>query len=351
MERIFSGAAGRLHISEPEMYVNNEARKRSGHMSHAMVEYAPGKILDFNSNCSGARFGGHSAFGFIEYRRSEDGGRTWSAARILPYSMDILLEGIYTVSVEKAVVCGGVITLFLLRNTQQEPVCCEPWDTPQYIQSRDFGMTWTEPEEFSPWKGRIYDAVVRDGAIYVLEFCNEYFVGEKPEDVYRLFRSDDNGKTFAEVSAVGLDAKGLAYGALQFRPDGSLLAYACHIGDGYRLPACLSRDCGKTWEPLPVRRLDKGIRNIQVSRLGNGYVMHGRAYLGAEYGKGLVVYTSADGIEWDEGILLEPEKLSCYYSNNLLLKDDAGRERLLVQYSDAYWRACVNVMHMWLTLE
>ena len=78
MDKVFDGIAGRLHISDPEMYVNNEARSRSGHMSHAMVEYAPGKIIAFNSNCSAVRYEGHSAFGWIEYRYSEDGGKTWS---------------------------------------------------------------------------------------------------------------------------------------------------------------------------------------------------------------------------------------------------------------------------------
>ena len=32
---------GNIKFSEPKVFVDNEARKRSGHMSHAMVEYAP----------------------------------------------------------------------------------------------------------------------------------------------------------------------------------------------------------------------------------------------------------------------------------------------------------------------
>lgn len=366
-EILWKGAAGTLHIGEPELYVDNQSRKRSGHMSHAMVEYAPGKILAFNSNCSAVRLGGHAAFGFLECRRSEDGGRTWSEPFVPEWSMKALLDGIYTFSAEKAVAVNGVITVFLLRNTQKREICCEPWLTPMYIRSFDGGATWTEPMEFSKYPGRIYDAQTFNGAIYVLEFCNEWFFSETAEmaaarkagtyntwseDIcYRLFRSDDAGETFSEAGIPDLDSKGYAYGNLQFRPDGSLLVYSCCIHDGFNMGMALSSDFGKTWTRLPVCRLDKGIRNVQVSRLGGGYVMHGRAFLDSSWGKGFVMYTSADGIAWDEGILLESEKLACYYSNNLLLKDEDGKERLLVQYSDSYDGARVNVMHRILTLE
>ena len=38
-------------IETPTVYVDNEARRRSGHMSHAMAEFAKGSFIDFNSNC------------------------------------------------------------------------------------------------------------------------------------------------------------------------------------------------------------------------------------------------------------------------------------------------------------
>ena len=41
-----------VKVGEPELYVDNESRGRSGHMTHAMAEFAPGKMIDFNSNCS-----------------------------------------------------------------------------------------------------------------------------------------------------------------------------------------------------------------------------------------------------------------------------------------------------------
>lgn len=356
MDRVFIGAAGKLHISEPELYVDNQARRRSGHMSHAMIEYQPGRIIDFNSNCSAVRSFGHSAFGWIEYRYSDDYGRHWSEAHDLPYSRQEFFDGNHTISIEKGVGLDGVITLFAVRNSQFSQICCEPWSSPTVLQSYDFGKTWTEPVEFCQYAGRIYDAVVHDGIIYAMIFCNEYHIGEKPEHVYRLYRSLDNGKSFEEVSIVDIETIGHAYGALQFRPDGSLIAYSNNITNGYLLSQSISLDLGRTWEPLADVKLSEGIRNIQISPLGPGYVMHGRGFRSARYGKGLVVYTSKDALHWDGGILLEPDKGSCYYSNNVRLVKPDGTETLLVQYSDIYKDdpvnfKTVNVMHMFLHFE
>lgn len=353
MSVVFEGVAGKLCFSEPEVYVDNQARRRSGHMSHAMVEYEPGKILCFNSNCSAERCLGHSAYGWIEYRFSEDYGRTWSEIHELPYAKEEFYDGVYTISIEKAVICNGVITIFALRNSQFTQICCEPWDTPWYLQSYDNGKTWTEAREFSPYKGRIYDAVVKDGVIYALEVCNEEHICTKPENVYRLYCSYDNGTTFQEIGIVDINTPGHAYGALQFLDDGSLAAYACNIGNGFELDASISRDLGKSWERVPTIKLAKGIRNIQIARMKNGFVMHGRGcHPEAPYGRGFVFYTSKDGFTWDEGILLEEFKASCYYSNNLLLCEPGEKEKLLVQYSELYGGIKkVNVKHLFLTLE
>ena len=81
--------------------------------------------------------------------------------------------------------------------------------------------------------------------------------------------------------------------------------------------------------------------------------MHGRGcHPEAPYGRGFVFYTSKDGFTWDEGILLEEFKASCYYSNNLLLCEPGEKEKLLVQYSELYGGIKkVNVKHLFLTLE
>jgi hypothetical protein len=224
------------------------------------------------------------------------------------------------------------------------------------LQSHDYGKTWTEPVQFCGYVGRLYDAVVQDGIIYAVIFCNDMHVGVKPEHVYRLYRSCDNGKSFQLLSIIDIEGIGHSYGALQFRPDGSLIAYSNNIWNGYLLSQSISEDCGKTWKRLPDARLSEGIRNVQISRLGPGYVIHGRGYRDSPYGKGLVVYTSKDALNWDDGILLEPDKPSCYYSNNLRLVKPDGSETLLVQYSELYKDdpvndKTVNVMHRFMHFE
>ena len=64
------------------LFVDHSPTDRSGHLGHALVEYADGKILAFYPNCSNDNKG-HSAVGWMEYKRSEDGGKTWSDPEVL----------------------------------------------------------------------------------------------------------------------------------------------------------------------------------------------------------------------------------------------------------------------------
>ena len=91
-EQTVKGTLFDLHLSAPQVYADNEARDRSGHMSHAMVLTKTGKLLDFNSNCSAYRANGHAAFGWVEYRVSGDKGVTFSEARPFPFSVDEFLR-------------------------------------------------------------------------------------------------------------------------------------------------------------------------------------------------------------------------------------------------------------------
>ena len=88
------------------MFVDHEKNHRSGHLSHALVEYKKGCVMAFYSNCSATRnkwAPGHNGFGWLEYKRSTDGGKTWDKARVFPYSWDSFINQPFTVSCEKAV--------------------------------------------------------------------------------------------------------------------------------------------------------------------------------------------------------------------------------------------------------
>ncbi len=337
-------------LEEPTVYVDNEKRGRSGHMTHALAEFAPGQFINFNSSCSNVRLYGHSAFGFVEYRISRDSGKTYSDVYELEYSKKTLMDGLYSISVEKAVACkNGRLVAFCLRNTQVDPVCCEPWISPMYIVSDDQGESWSQPKELSPYEGRPYDALYHDGSIYVLHYCNPHFLGTKPEHVYRIYKSDDDGESFYEHSVIPFDTTRRGYGSIIFDEKGILHAYAYNEGDECHMDHAVSSDCGKTWSVLEPCFLAHGIRNPQTGFVDGVFVLHGRA----KEVEGFVLYTSEDATNWDEGCMLINKKGGgAYYSNNLTLRDENG-SFLLVQFSHPYAEPAttpyelsqVNVMH------
>ena len=339
-----------IKVEEPELYVDNKSRGRSGHMTHAMVEFAPGKLIDFNSNCSAKIYRGHSTFGWVEYRISEDGGETFSDIKELPYSKESLYDGIHTISVEKAVGCDdGSIVAICLRNDAH--ALCQPWDTPMVIKSLDGGNSWSAPRELCSYKGRVYDACYYEGDIYALEFCNDgtgNFLGEKEEHLYRIFISHDNGENFDELCMVPLETCGRGYGAMLFDDSGRLHVYTYNINDASHPDHIISTDKGVSWGKADVCYLKEGIRNPQVAQMDGIYLLHGRN----AGSSGFVLYSSEDGQNWDEGTYLGDKHGGCYYSNNIVLKDEDGNNRLLVQYSEVYGvEHCVNIMHRWITVE
>lgn len=334
-----------VEFDTPQIYVNNQARKRSGHMTHALAEFAPGCIINFNANSSPVRADGHAAYGWVEYRISRDAGKTYGEVQTLPYSWEAFLDGVFTVSVEKCVACDdGSLVALCLRNGMLQPVCCEPWLSPTYIRSFDQGKTWTEPKELSPRPGRIYDALYKDGEIYVMHCCGEYFLNQEAEDEhYRLYKSTDNGESFEEVSIIPFPQARRSYGSMIFDENGRLHAYAYNDIKEREMDHAVSDDNGKTWTLLAPCYLAKSIRNPQVGYVDGVYVLHGRS----EGALGFVFYTSTDGTSWDDGIFfnLWDHPIGQYYSNNITLEDEQGKF-LLVQYSESYdGSGRVNIWH------
>lgn len=330
-------------FEQPTVYVDNEARRRSGHMTHAMAEFAPNCFVDFNSNCSAVRHDGHMPYGWVEYRVSRDGGNSYSESRDLAYSVESFLDGIHSISVEKAVGCDdGSVVAFCLRNSALEPSYCEPWDTPTVIRSMDGGETWTEPVECIPYAGRIYDALYHKGVIYVYIFCNEHFLGSTEEHKYRVYKSVDNGLTFEEASVVPFDTFKRGYGSIIFDENDRLHAFAYIQSDESVIDHAVSDDYGVTWQVLEQCPVPEGVRNPQTALLDGVFLLHGRT---ADT-EGFVFYTSEDATHWDSGTVVA-RTVPCgqYYSNNLNLSDEQGNF-LLVQYSESYNGSRVNVKHM-----
>ena len=351
---ILSNENPRIVFTGKETFVDHEKNNRSGHLGHAMVECNDGSIIAFYSNCageSGIEWGhpGHSMFGWVEYKRSFDHGLTWGEAKILPYSYETFLQGVHRIGCEKAVCCDdGTIVVFCLRSLG---MYFEPYDTPVCVLSHDYGETWSEPISVSDERGRMYDAIYRDGRIYLLEFCystEKGFICAEEGKFYKIFASDDNGQSFYEYTTIPFNTIGHAYGNMIFRPDGSLVFYGYNEKDEYNLTALISPDGGKTWgEPfkMPVAKI---ARNPQVGYVNGMYILQGRS----EGGFNFVAYYSKDGIHWDEGTKINEGHVGgCYYSNNITVHDADGKERLLMQYSESYYIAKTNIIHAWVDVE
>ncbi len=344
------------------IFVDHQAQGRSGHMSHALVEYKKGHVLAFYSNCSRNRNRGHSGFGWIEYKRSTDGARTWDEGRKLGYAWDAFLNEPFTVSCEKAVSpAENEIVVFCTRNLN--PNGWEPYMEPVALKSTDGGETWSAPISVSSERGRIYDAIFEDGVIYVLMLHNPDFDAHEPEHRYFVYESLDGGASFHVKSELPGDNMKHAYGSMEMTEDGRLMVWTYSRADEYNLDYFISLDRGATWAETGKSFCAKRIRNPQVTRVRGGYILHGRS--GCETRElpiHFVLYTSEDGIHWDEGeyLCLGLPRAGAFYSNNLVLDEADGSQRVLIQ-SSVPWKdwlgesgegdGRVNIAHWILDIE
>ena len=294
----------------------------------------------------------------MEYKRSEDGGITWSEPYILEYSKHIYEIGRkegkkYAVMCEKAVSPeDNLIVLFNLECDYTNG--WHPHRIPTYLISKDGGYKWSEPKLLGDKPGRIYDALYHNGCIFVLEFCNDTartFYGSLPEHTYLLYVSTDNGETFTLRSVLPFDTKGRAYGTMEILTDGSLIVYVYTINDEYHLDYVISKDMGYTWSKVNTSFFEKKIRNPQMTAFKNGFILHGRSGCYGDENGHFVLYTSKDGINWDSGIYLCRKKagLGAYSNNVVVHSPETGKEvGVIIQASYAYEDHKTNILHWYL---
>ena len=154
----------------------------------------------------------------------------------------------------------GSIVAFCLRNSMEDPVCCEPWGTPVAVRSTDEGRTWEVLGDVPLPEGVGY---IKCHEPHVIELANGDLLGairvETPFDVY-LSRSTDGGKTWSTMEDVG--CKGSPPHLLRH----SSGAIICVVGyrdyapktnhPGYGQRCMISYDEGKTWDTNLIIRDD-----------------------------------------------------------------------------------------------
>ena len=79
------GVVGGDHRAGGRRRVEDNVAGSVGHVGHGLATFGKGKIIDFYANYAFERCGGHSAFGWMEYRISTDAGKTFSLISHVDY--------------------------------------------------------------------------------------------------------------------------------------------------------------------------------------------------------------------------------------------------------------------------
>lgn len=253
----------------------------------------------------------------------------------------------------------------------------EKWEKqrpPVYFLSHDHGQTWNGPREFDK-SAKVDDiaytmdtSFVKDGEIFII------FRGGtsnmSPGGPHTLWVSDDDGESFSQRSVLPFDDANYYWAAAPL-DNGEIIVYsynAHHKREDrtaeQNLPYVVSGDGGRTWSDVRTTHFAKGIRNMQLSgKLGDLYFMHGRsgsyprAPASDDPGLGnFVLYSSPDGIHWDEGVMLMSRLQTPgggdFYSANAIIGtyDSETPEKLLIHSDISYSGARTNMHQWWVTL-
>ena len=341
-------------------FVDHEKDGRSSHGGNCLTECRNGDIVAFYSNVSGEIESGHGVAGWSEYRRSEDGGKTWSGPVILDYSKRAWEgEEMYSAIVFAAATApDGTLIAFVCRFEKELWVKKLP---PVCLLSHDHGQTWSKPhpldadatvEEVS----LTFDAVFTHNDQVFAVFIGgsaDYCIGP-----YNLYVSADNGESFERRSTLPFDYENY-YVTAGVLDNGDIIVYSYPYRrnaaiDEYNIPYVTSADEGRTWSEVKTTRFAGAIRNPQLSRkIGNLYFLHGRSGSYNRDPSHLILYTSSDGIHWDDGTILHRKEIGggdAYSANEVIGKyDPAVPNRLLIQSSIAYEEGSskVNAHHWW----
>lgn len=302
----------------------NDDPGRNSHGGPVCMEFADGTIVAFHTNTSG-----HNIDGWSEYAVSKDKGKTWKRNHPFQYSRDAyrndpnrpawVEEGLVT---EKGT--GVLFVTHFEDGARSRSV---------FMRSHDHGATWTDAEAVDgSFIGYPTSVAVVGDSNYVL------FDQAGSGNLHVLYVSEDDGVSWQRRSVLPLQ-KEKWYGAMCAMTDGALLAGAYDNHDEMSFFYCISRDNGRTWTERRAARVAKKIRDPELACLGGRYYLHGRAGHSGKGAHRFVLYQSADGEHWDDGLIISSRaKGPDGYSHNCIINrfDNESPNELMVEYSILY---------------
>lgn len=345
------------------LFVNHKENNRSGHGGHVITECKNGDILAFYMNTWAEDWNGHSCAGWSSYKRSTDGGKTWSEPIDFEYSKEVWNSSeLFSALVFSLITAPDgtlIATLVHFENSKWQKQI-----PPVYLLSHDHGKTWSEPFKFDE-SATLYDIAMTFNTSFIHE--NEIFIvfmGDARNMCpggYTLYVSDDNGKSFKKRSTLPFDERDY-YSAASVLDNGEIIVYSYPYRgrdtDEKNLPFVISKDNGYTWSEINTAYFAKALRNPQMSeKIGDYYFVHGRSGSYGDNPGNFVLYSSKDGINWDDGVYLmsrqkTPGGGDCYSGNTVIGKyDSLTPERLLIQADISYNGPRVNINHWWIELN
>ena len=166
------------------LFVDRQATDHSGHGHNSITECRNGDVVAFYgmTGTSKDHWNGHGSGGWSEYRRSTDGGLTWSEPRssTTPSECGTGMR-VYSALVYSLVTApDGTLIATVIRYANEK---WEKQRAPVYFLSDDHGHTWKGPHEFDK------SATVEDIA-YTM---NTSFVHDK--EVFIVFRGGKGNMT------------------------------------------------------------------------------------------------------------------------------------------------------------
>ncbi len=347
---------------------------RSGHGGITLTECANGDILAFYSVAWAETWSGHSVAGWSRYKRSTDGGQTWSdPVDFLPSKQIWDGREVFSGLVFSVLTApNGTVVATVVRYAN---AWWEKQLPPVYYLSYDHGCTWEGPRNFDD--AATVDDLSMTLSTHFVHNGNIFIVfrggtsNMSPGGIHSLWVSEDNGETFQKRSTLPFEDADYYWAAAALE-DGNIIVYtynAHHVEDPVKaekdIPYVISADGGHTWSGIQTAHFAKSIRNMQMSgNLGGYYYLHGRSgsyerpVTATDPGAGhFVLYRSKDGIHWDEGVVLMSRKntpggADAYSSNEIIGKYDENRpERLMILVDFSYNGPRTNMYYYLLGTE